>query len=177
MESVKCKECGYLSVRSADDSSVMSASESVRNDGKTRIRQTRMHSESIGAPIHVNTQDTLICFLGQPEFETDLKELDSPLETIAKARSCLEYRPWIPGKTPQEHEEMSLLEQVRVETAEFRRQEEERRQQWRDEDNQKHTEQLVEQKKSNRIAIAAAVIAAVAALLALVPGAVRWLNQ
>ncbi|MEX0677981.1 MAG: hypothetical protein WD063_12945 [Pirellulales bacterium] len=133
-ECVRCKDCAFLSVRNASTSDVYPADERVRKYGTPK---TRLHyaPEGIGGGgFPMEETDSLICYYGIAAFSEDMKTLRVPEKAISKDRACSHFRRWISGKTPKEHEDMAIIEQVRAEQSAFREQEERRRVEWRRED-------------------------------------------
>jgi hypothetical protein len=77
---------------------------------------------------------------------------------------CPRFRKWIPGKTPKEHEEMSLLERLRAEQQVWRTEEAK----WRNETetslNRRHHSQFVLQALIAVIGVAASIIGSLIAV-------------
>lgn len=121
---MKCKDCGYLSVRSALDSLVYPASEDARKYGMTRCHYDNSLEGFGGGPLIVGS-DKLICYVGHPAFSEDMESLKIAEKVISKERTCPRFVHWIHGKTPKEHEDMTIVEQVKAEYSQQRQEERE----------------------------------------------------
>jgi len=64
------------------------------------------------------------------------------LEEINAEHDCPRFVTWLPGNTPKEHEDMTILEQVRAEQQQFREDESRRSEKQRQED--RHFQQQIE---------------------------------
>lgn len=119
----QCVNCGLLAVRNLKDSYVYPADELLRGRGLLPIRDFPGDMEPHRGVSKIRRSDTLLCYVGRPE-------MNCPPETynctafINAEHDCPRFTPWIRGKTPKEHEEMGILEQVRAEQAIFRIEEE-----------------------------------------------------
>lgn len=104
---VRCKDCGYLAVR--DQLDVAKVSEATR-DYRTQGRQR----DSVGG----NTPGTPICHIGMRTFE----HRDSPsiVAETSQEFECNGFTPWIEGRSPKAHEEMSFVEQMEARTHQWR---------------------------------------------------------
>jgi hypothetical protein len=123
MPTVKCATCGFLAVRNQNGSGALEATDD--------IRKTGVLSQGPGSPINAaffcRVQSSAFPSLVNDPIRTQLNAMDpaDPAVVNVKAlnedRACDKYRLWEPSKTPEKHEEMAILEQMRAETAAFRR--------------------------------------------------------
>jgi hypothetical protein len=107
----------------------------------------------------------LFCYAASPHFvkvETP-RDSDEVVQSIGREIDCKSWRQWHEGKSPQEHEEMTILEQVRSEQADFRRNEEDLRLKWRKEDTAAaRTTRIIAM-----VGVGAAILSGAVALIAL----------
>lgn len=152
----KCKDCGFLGSYSPPGDTPESATQKDRteawHDGKRGGCET----------------SRFYCYWDCPEFpriKTNVKVEILPL--IDQEVSCGKWRKWWPGKSPKEHHDMTILEQVRAEQSEFQVREESRRQQWREEDR-------ADGRTTRRISIAALIVSAIVSLAGLAAALLRY---
>ena len=118
-EKRQCCKCGFLAVRNVEDSHVYSADERLRANGVLPMRDFPGSREPhLGASL-IRRSDTVLCYLGRVEM-TCPPQTNNCIDAIRLNHECPRFVPWLPGKTPKEHEDMSILEQVRTEQAIFR---------------------------------------------------------
>lgn len=174
---VTCLDCGYLAVRDEYTESTCEAIKATRTTG--------WHQSSMGN----STPADLFCYKTSPAFPiTDGTGQDCSLDDlhVLQLRTEIECATWIayyPGKSPKEHEEMSVVEQMRCEQLAFQQQERRRADEWRAEDirlrqqfealyETRHQENRGDLERHHQrtvaIAIFSAVAAAAAAIVALV---------
>jgi hypothetical protein len=106
MPRVKCRDCGYLAIRDpfSPNPAMTEAYELVRNQG--------WQNDSRGK----RTIARLYCYAKKRTFANPL--VDQPQKIVAEIGQeieCDAFRPWHPGKSPEKHEEMTILETVREE--------------------------------------------------------------
>lgn len=183
MDAVRCNCCGLLATRNFQNSLVYPANEHVRKTGRTKV----YYDSSIdfgGGPM-ASGYDAIICFKGYPGLPEDIDETNE-LKAIQKERSCPYFVAWVPGYTPEKHEEMTLLEQVQSLAAQQRAEELQRSREWRAEDlrwqkqvealyETRHQENIKEAKSSKIWSITVAIISAAVAFMASI--FVGWLFQ
>lgn len=104
--------------------------------------------------------DTIICYKGQPDFAVDMETLRA-LVVIDTERSCPYFETWIPGKTPKEHEEMTIVEQVKAEYAQQRQEERQWRQQIEALAETRHQEQRHDNRWMLILSLSVALVAAI----------------
>lgn len=114
-EKVQCKTCGFLTLRHFKTSEMIEAIPLWREQGAYG-----------GHDLHTRPAQW-VCYLNSPAFpprppkgashETDetcsAREIQTPI-------NCDEWRAYRPGKNPKEHEDMTILEQVRSEQSQSR---------------------------------------------------------
>jgi hypothetical protein len=130
---VKCAECGFLSVVDHYTGDFCEADEKARTTGRYRNSQGKFAIANVR------------CYKGSPKFcplDEDVwphgqyYDVDpEPLVTLLnEEKDCGElFRKREPGKSPKEHDEMSILEQVEIRNAQQRIDDIARQQHWRDE--------------------------------------------
>jgi hypothetical protein len=100
MPLVKCRDCGYLASRIKADNSPVEAVSRVRDAGQFSLQESR----------------EVLCYRGFSGFPVNGTLTDRPLAVaLEKEIACPEFTVWLKGKTPKEHEDMSILEKVRQE--------------------------------------------------------------
>lgn len=119
---IRCKDCGFLSIRDARDSLVYPADERIRENAVTR-NHTFSDGEIFGGASLTILSDRMICYVGYPALADDMHELRHAKTVIHKERECPHFIQWVPGKTPKEHEEMTILERVQAEYSQQRQEE------------------------------------------------------
>jgi hypothetical protein len=147
MPPVKCRDCGFLAIRDpfSPNSTMTEAYELVRNQG--------WQNASSGK----RTIARLYCYANQKTFANPL--VDQPKKIVAEIGQeieCDAFRLWHPGKSPEKHEEMTILERVREEN----RQAQERAEGLAD---KHHAETLAEARRYRLQNIAISLLAALAA--------------
>ncbi len=144
MPSVKCAKCGLLAVRDENGNGALEAIEAIR---KTGILPCRTGS-TINAKFFCKRQSEAFPPLVHDPVRSQLSPPENPaVVTLNKDRECGVYRLWIPGKTPKEHEEMTIIE--RIERL----------------NNQMRQEDILRQEKWNRHNSRWTVVAGIAAVL------------
>lgn len=105
---VQCSKCGLLAVRDRQTDKPVEVTLYSRQEGL----QKTIKSECLAK---------VFCYKDKRQFDWSQANNGGPVvREINEHIECADYLPWQPGKTPQQHEEMSLLEQVRTETAQNR---------------------------------------------------------
>lgn len=144
-----CSTCGFLAMR----------------DGRETVEVLR-NSRTKGVRIPPNrpipVPASFYCYAGSNCLESptgDGVTAKDALRSIEREHDCADWILWRAGKTPKEHEEMSLLEQVRAEQAA-----------WREEERQERLQRFLSERTTRIIALASAagtILGAIVALMAL----------
>ena len=121
MPTVKCRDCGRLAVRDRHKQGAIEASDLVRDEG--------WQIDSRGKQVIAST----FCAARK----RDLKATQSGLsaEVVAEINQEIEcggFRQWERGKSPEKHEEMTLLETLELRTLQWRSEDMSLQQQLRD---------------------------------------------
>ncbi len=143
MLKVKCADCGFLTVR--DEYNELPC------EATPRTRSTGNHQSSNGKSVSAK----LFCGKDNPAFPQPEEILDrgmhNPIsqshpnvQAIQTNIECGDFHRYRPGKTPKEHEEMTILEQVRAENQSARQEDLRRQEEWRKEDLQRQEKQRAE---------------------------------
>lgn len=104
----RCAECGLLAVTDEYDRSVVS--EAVTETRKTGSQPNKDKPSS---------KARFFCYANSDAYEvTEGKAKETVLVVLSNERACDSFRKYHPGKSPKEHEEMTLMEQMREESAE-----------------------------------------------------------
>ncbi len=101
----RCIDCGLLAIADEETGRSRIAPDQLREKGYL------LSADGRAIEAHV------FCHRGSDAFPTNLP-LHSPSELVEKLSAeneCTLYRRWIKGKSPQEHEEMSILERLQLE--------------------------------------------------------------
>lgn len=106
---MKCKDCGFLSVRSTVDSSIKEADYNYREKGMVAIGR-----DERGLNQHAIHEKRPFCILNAynlgkeilEQIGTGRSEEQSVLDIIQKDRTCGSYIDWQMGFSPKEHREM-----------------------------------------------------------------------
>lgn len=116
---VKCVDCGFLAMRDPATNQAREVTEKERNDGLTTNPQRRLpHLEPI----------LLLCFQSCELFVANHKvkrsnggfpkgDANPNINAINTEIECDSFRKWERGKSPEKHEEMSIVEQVEAKHA------------------------------------------------------------
>jgi hypothetical protein len=120
VKDVKCVECGFLAIRDEYDNSTCEA--------PPESRQRGIHKSSHGNI----TPAKFFCYKNCPVFDAPVmpsgrdRNMHSPrtenetLKSINNEIDCDLFFTWRPGKSPKEHEEMMLLQEVERRTDQWR---------------------------------------------------------
>jgi hypothetical protein len=119
----KCNECGFLAVRDEYTEEICESSEFTRSRG--------MHKSSSGSAVTAN----LFCYANSHAFpdvsgKADFKKAAAINEEVP----CPQFMHWLKGRTPKEHDEMSILQKVEAATQSARAEEIRRQHEWHEED-------------------------------------------
>jgi hypothetical protein len=119
MDNVRCRACGLLAVRDEHGSGAHEAIKYTRAEATVR----RLDGKIISAEFFCRASSP--AFPRLPYSGSDRTSFPKPEERQAMAalsqdRTCDSFRVWSPGKTPEEHENMGIVEQVRAESLAFR---------------------------------------------------------
>ena len=158
--SVRCNECGYLAMRD-DDGVLREVTPSTRSNG------LRIGSNG------VNTHANFFCWKKSGVFPSVPASPPGPqkwqrgaliAQQILIQIDCHLWTTYWEGRTAKEHEEMSVLEQVRISANEERQ----RRQAERDDDQRiaerRHQDTIANARHTRRVAIGSLIVAALALL-------------
>ena len=151
-DTVRCGDCGLLTIRKLGTHETMEV-----------VKQWRRTGEYTDD--HPRRPANVFCSIASESFPgsgTVQNERES-LSLMDKEIECPRFRKWIPGKSPKEHEEMSILEAVRSEQKSFEDREETRRVEWRKED------------RLDRLT--SRILAIVALGVSILSAAVAWLSR
>lgn len=162
----QCVKCGLLAIRNVEDSHVYAADELVRKGGVLPMRQLPGTREPHRGVSLIHRSDTLICYVGRPEMRCP-PETAHCLPFIIVEHHCPKFVPWLPGKSPKEHEDMTILEQVRTEQAIFQMEEKREREKQRAEDLADRNAQQAHNKTTRRVAVGSLIVAIAVACAAL----------
>jgi hypothetical protein len=100
MPSVKCQDCGYIGARIKG-----------REEPIEVVDRLRLHGQFSRDETH-----EVICYANSPQFPIDHITSDAEfVATISREIACQKFITLIPGKSPKEHEGVTILEQVREE--------------------------------------------------------------
>lgn len=142
---VKCVDCGFLGLRHRMTHELVEAPENYRREGY--IPKDKHQPAYDEAPV---------CAARAFDFSHLREDRRQAHDQARSERDCIEYIPWMPGRSPKDHAEMRLLQDV-----------EHRNRIAREEDRafnaKAHEETVSVTRKSNRIAILALVVAFAAA--------------
>ncbi len=146
MPTVKCRDCGYLAIRDpfSPNPAMTEAYELVRNQGWQNASNGK------------RTIARLYCYAKKRTFANPL--VDQPKKIIAEIGQGIEcdaFRQWHPGKSPEKHEEMTIVERVEAINAKARQEDIARQEKW----NRRNFHWMV-------VAAGAALISALSAIIA-----------
>jgi hypothetical protein len=101
-DKVRCVDCGFLAVRDEYNDDVCEAVHFTRNRS--------LHKSSSGNSVRA----TVFCYRNSSQFPKNAATGNETqiYDAIRLEIDCDEYRLWRPGKTPKEHEEMTMLEKM-----------------------------------------------------------------
>jgi len=106
-EFVQCKNCGYLAVDEPTGGSAVEA--------KPRVRERGEHLDSKGK----SSPASVHCYLQKRQMHIESPRTgEKVLAVIAEKIECDRFRAYRHGKTPKEHEEMTILDEVKAENRE-----------------------------------------------------------
>ena len=136
MSEVKCKEWGFLAVRDMyKPTEIQEALYTCRETGRQLAYNGMMK------PAH------MFCYINVRELRPGGQNAES-LALIGDAIDCDQFTPWHKGKTPKEHEDMVLLQEVDRRNRDAREEDRRLADQRRDEDKrwQQQLESLYEKR-------------------------------
>jgi hypothetical protein len=115
MPTVKCGECGFVALRDELGTGALEVNKATRTTGRRTISSgTLINADPFcykNSPAFVGCNLQLSTHSGTP------KGSDHPVVAMLdKSRECDRFRFWLPGKSPQEHEQMSFYDEVRLRT-------------------------------------------------------------
>jgi hypothetical protein len=153
MPDVKCVECGYIEVRDRDSYEVHEVPEFTRATGQYKGRSGNLTNARLlcakASPAFLPVEMPAIIHSGTPHGK------DHPnVKMLNECRDCGSFMKWIPGKSPKEHEAMSLLERVESLNAKARQEDIARHEMW----NRRNFQWMV-------VAAGASLISALAAIV------------
>ena len=122
MPKVKCADCGFLAIRDEYTEDVKEATRRVRERGEAVTSAQNTHRAKV------------FCYEGVRRMLPLNMDAQQVAAMVNEEIECGEFRKWSEGKTPKEHEEMTILEQVKEENATARQEDIRRQKQWREED-------------------------------------------
>ena len=107
MGTVRCADCGYLSLQESDTRRLVEVEIKVRQDWK--------QLKTIPGERGPRYESRPMCFARVADLPREAGGSDAgQIRAIVEAeRDCPAFTPWLYGRTPREHEEMSLIEERR----------------------------------------------------------------
>jgi hypothetical protein len=142
-ENDRCASCGFLALRIKESRELVAAEHAYRSHGA--LPQVGDHHTYEPYPE---------CFKRALDLERVIGKIDGPQdsriwEVIQDFRKCKSYRAWDPSKSPKEHDEMAIPEQVRNENRQFQEDERAEMAKYRQEDAKNRAESERRQRSHN----------------------------
>ena len=108
MQKIKCADCGFLGVFDERTDEVKEATARARQSGEQATSAQTTHRAKV------------FCYRNAREMDWATINPEQVATLVNEPIDCVSYLAWSPGKSPKEHEEMTILEKVKAEFAKNR---------------------------------------------------------